>query len=91
MIEIFIIIMIYRKLASVAALKGRSSAFGWIGVLGWVSGEILGAIVAAMLGGRGLGGIYVGALAGALLGLGIAWTIVSRLAPAPSIEASAFD
>ncbi|MFO0751484.1 MAG: hypothetical protein U1F43_38325 [Myxococcota bacterium] len=44
-----------------------------------------------MLGGRGLGGIYVGALAGALLGLGIAWTIVSRRAPAPSIEASAFD
>lgn len=91
MIEIVILVLIYRRIAALAASKNRSSAFGWFGVAGWILGELLGAALAVAAGARGIGGLYLGALPGALLGAVIAYVIVDRLPGRAGLDAAAFD
>jgi len=90
MIEIFILISVYRALARRAEEKGRSRAFGWLGVGLWIIGEILGVVIGVAAGRSGLS-VYLFALPGALLGLGLAWFAVSRLDQVESVDARTFD
>jgi len=77
-IEIFLMIMFYRKLGDQAEDRGRTRAWGWLGVALWIVGEILGAVLGAALD-RGTGLTYLFALLGAAGGVLYASAYVRRL------------
>jgi hypothetical protein len=89
MLEILIVIALYRNISAKAEAKGRSGGgYGCMVVLFWLGGEVLGAIAAAVLSTAKNGGgepnmlfVYGGALVGAIIGATIAFVIVGSLAP----------
>jgi hypothetical protein len=76
-LEIILLRSLYRKLSAMAVEKGRPGSWGWLGVLLWIGGEILGFIIGAAmsleLGAYGL------ALAFAAVGAGVSYAVVNSL------------
>jgi hypothetical protein len=74
MLEIFGLIWLTRKLASIARAKGRTGAWGALGPVFWIGAELFGFVVGAIMGISQLGsyGIAIGcALVGAATSFGI--------------------
>jgi uncharacterized membrane protein YeaQ/YmgE (transglycosylase-associated protein family) len=82
MIEIIILVQFCKKLAAIAREKNRSGSWGAVGAIGWIGGEISGALVAASGGTQGMN-LYAGALLGAVIGAVIAYVIVKSLKELP--------
>jgi hypothetical protein len=81
MIEILVLIFYTRKIGSIAQAKGREAGgFKVYTVFLWFGCEFLAMIFAAISGTRGFG-LYPPALAGAVVGAGIAYVIADRAAP----------
>jgi hypothetical protein len=83
MIEIFVLIKLCQALGATARSKNRSGAWGALGAVLWVGGEVVLAVLGALGGADGLG-LYGLALCGALLGASAAFVIVKMLPPIPS-------
>jgi hypothetical protein len=88
MCEIILIILLAKKIASIASEKGRSGVgYGFMFAGLWIGGEILGLIVGTVLFGAAGGGrdsvflVYGCALAGAAAGAVLSFIIVSSLSP----------
>lgn len=79
-LEIIAIVTLTGRLKAVATSKGRSGWWAGLLPLLWIIGELCGGIGAAMAGLDGFA-LYIGAIAGAAAGAGIAWAIVGSLAP----------
>ena len=77
MLEIIFLIWYGRKLANVAAARGRSRGWAALGVGFWIGGEIIGIIVGSLLGLEL--GVYLMALCLAAIGAVAGWMIVSSL------------
>jgi uncharacterized membrane protein YeaQ/YmgE (transglycosylase-associated protein family) len=93
MIEILCLLWFCRMLASIARDKGRSGAWGALGAVLWIGGEIGGAVVGALQGGQG-GGLYLMAILGAAVGATIAYALVAALPPrhpVPLLVEQVFD
>ena len=89
MIEVIVLFKLVRGLSAMAEKKGRSTAWGGLGAVLWIGGEIFGFILGAVLTGDDEGGMYVLGLCGAVAGALTAYLIVLSLpsvAPSPSIE-----
>jgi hypothetical protein len=78
MLEIFLWIALYRKLATIAESKGRGRTWGWLGVGFWLGGEVMGAVVGGLVGMEGFG-VYGVALLFAAIGAGVSYAIVNSL------------
>jgi len=78
MLEILILVGLARSLSRMAEGKGRSKGWAALGVLGWIGGEVMGAIVGALTA-DGTGAIYGLALVGAVIGGTTAYFIVRSL------------
>jgi hypothetical protein len=95
MLEIILLIFLCRKIGNIVGPKGYNSGwFKFFAVIGWFGGEIGGGIIGAIIGivsNRGggeppMGMIYICALVGAALGIGIVFWIANSLpqkAPPP--------
>lgn len=90
MLEIFILIGIGRGMASMADRKGRNKAgYGFLGVVLWILGEILGFVVGVVLVNATDASdiapllIYGCALGGAVIGAVIAFSILGMLPAIP--------
>lgn len=89
MLEIIIVVLVSKKIAAMVKEKGRSAGgYVTLFVLLWFGGEIVGAIVGAMMTGgqnAGAGGIdmavYVFALVGAAVGGITGFAIASMVSP----------
>ena len=89
MLEILLLIFLCKKVGSIVGPKGYSPGwFKFFAVIAWFGGEIAGAfigVIIAMMGdpnpqGPPMGIIYVGALVGAAVGVGIVFVIANSLA-----------
>jgi membrane protein DedA with SNARE-associated domain len=85
MLEILFLRFFYRKLKSIAQEKNRTGAWGALGVLLWITGEITGFMIAmsASHGGDDTGTMYAFALLGAVFGAVVAYLIVKSLSDVP--------
>jgi hypothetical protein len=84
-LEIILLVRFGKKLAELASSKGRSKGWAALGVAFWLGGEVVGFIIATLLGLQGLAA-YPVALAIAGAGIFVAWMVVKNLpdlAPAP--------
>jgi hypothetical protein len=66
-LEIAILVWLYRTLATIAAEKQLNRLWGALGPVLWIGGELGGAIVGALLGFQGAQ-VYVTGLLGGVLG-----------------------
>lgn len=85
MLEIVAIYFFARRIGEIVELKGYRS--GWYKVfaaLSWLGGEITGAILAAFVVLDSQCVVYLFAIAGAAVGAGIYWLIISNLGPKPT-------
>ncbi|MCA9518988.1 MAG: hypothetical protein KC635_28835 [Myxococcales bacterium] len=90
MIEIVILIVLYKRLAEVAERKGRARSWGWLPVGLWIFGELLGVgLATAMRGGNGT--MYLMGLGFAGVGAAIGGYVVSRLEGRVPVDTEAFD
>jgi hypothetical protein len=78
MLEIILLINFGKKLAELARGKGRSPGWAALGVAFWFGGEIVGFILASLLGVQGLPAYGV-ALAVAGVGVFVAHLVVKNL------------
>jgi hypothetical protein len=83
MIEFFVVRAIFRYIGDLAEDRNRTRAWGWLAVVLWLVGEVSGAIVAVFGVASTDGAAYLGALAGAAVGAGIAFAIVAALPTLP--------
>lgn len=83
MIEIIILVQFCKKLAAIAREKNRSGSWGAVGAIGWIGGEVTGAVVGASGGSDGMN-LYGFAILGALIGALIAYVIVKSLKELPT-------
>ena len=83
MLEIMFLVYFCKKLAAIARDKNRAGGWGALGAIGWITGEISGAIIGAKAGGVASMALYGYALLGAALGAVVAYVIVIRLVPIP--------
>jgi uncharacterized membrane protein YeaQ/YmgE (transglycosylase-associated protein family) len=82
MIEIIILVQFCKKLAAIAREKNRSGSWGAVGAIGWIGGEITGAVIGASGGAESMN-LYGYALLGAVIGAVIAYVIVKSLSEVP--------
>lgn len=82
MLEILFLIWFTKHLAGVARNKHRSGGWGALGPIGWVGGEIGGAILGASNGSEGMG-LYGWAILGGASGAVLAFATVSFLSTLP--------
>jgi hypothetical protein len=82
-IELFVFASLYQKLA---LKRGRSSGWGLLGIVGWLSGELVGFVLGSVMGLEG--GAYVVALLGAVLG---GFGVYQLLLSLPSLGESEID
>lgn len=82
MIEIIILVQFCKKLAAIAREKNRSSSWGAVGAVGWIGGEITGAVIGASGGAQSMN-LYGFALLGAVVGALVAYLIVKSLKEIP--------
>ena len=90
MLEILAVIGISRKIAQVAQEKGRNSAWGILGAVGWFAGEVFGFLIGVMMT-ESIFGAYGFAIVGAIGGAVVAWLIVNNLPLAPHFQPAAVD
>lgn len=83
MIEIIILVQFCKKLAAIARDKNRSGSWGAVGAVGWIGGEITGAVIGASGGAEAMN-LYGFAILGAIVGALIAYVIVKSLKELPS-------
>ena len=83
MIEIIILVQFCKKLAAIARDKNRSGSWGAVGAVGWIGGEITGAVIGASGGAEAMN-LYGFAILGAIVGAVIAYVIVKSLKELPS-------
>jgi uncharacterized membrane protein YeaQ/YmgE (transglycosylase-associated protein family) len=83
MIEIIILVQFCKKLAAIAREKNRSGSWGAVGAVGWIGGEITGAVVGASGGSEGMN-LYGVAILGAIVGAILAYVIVKSLKELPT-------
>ena len=83
MIEIIILVQFCKKLAAIARDKNRSGSWGAVGAVGWIGGEITGAVIGASGGAEAMN-LYGFAILGAIIGAVIAYVIVKSLKELPS-------
>jgi hypothetical protein len=83
MIEIIILVQFCKKLAAIAREKNRSGSWGAVGAVGWIGGEISGAVIGASGGSAGMN-LYGFAILGAIVGAIIAYVIVKSLKELPA-------
>ncbi|MCE9571668.1 MAG: complement resistance protein TraT [Deltaproteobacteria bacterium] len=82
MLEILFLSWFWKKLAAMARDKNRAGSWGALGALGWIGGEVSGAVIA--LNSRAQGGAIYGYMLGfAALGALVAFAIVTMLSPLP--------
>ncbi|MBL0212890.1 MAG: hypothetical protein IPQ07_03330 [Myxococcales bacterium] len=82
MIEIFVLVKFCKRLAEIAREKHRPGSWGALGALGWIGGEIIGALLASR--GHGdKGSVYVMALLCGGIGVALAYAVVRSLKPLP--------
>ena len=92
MLEIIFLIWFGRKLASMAAMKGRSGAWAMLGVGMWIGGEIFGFVVGMLL--EMEMGMYLMGIGCAILGAVVSYGIVNSLEPtelALEADGASFD
>jgi len=89
-LEIVFLVWAYKRLALMAEDKWRTRAWGWLGVGLWVLGEVTGLLVGLAVA-RSQAMVYVMALCGAVLGIGIAFLVVNGLDEQAPVDASTFD
>ena len=82
MIEIIILVQFCKKLAAIAREKNRKGSWGALGAIGWIGGEISGAVVGASGGAEAMN-LYGYAILGAIIGAIIAYVIVKSLKELP--------
>ncbi|MBP8805156.1 MAG: hypothetical protein KBG48_09005 [Kofleriaceae bacterium] len=82
MLEIIGLIWFGKKLSHLAQAKHRSGGWGALGVLGWIGGEVVGALY-GVSNAATPGGVYGYALLGAALGALGAFGIVRALPALP--------
>lgn len=82
MIEIIILVQFCKKLAAIAREKNRSGSWGAVGAVGWIGGEITGAVIGASGGAQSMN-LYGFALLGAVVGALVAYLIVKSLKEIP--------
>jgi uncharacterized membrane protein YeaQ/YmgE (transglycosylase-associated protein family) len=78
MLEIIIIINLVRRLSAMASEKGRARSWGALGALGWIGGQLIGAVVASLLEFEPIA-IYATALVCAIVGAVTAYLVVRNL------------
>lgn len=83
MIEIIILVQFCKKLAAIAREKNRSGSWGAVGAVGWIGGEVSGAVIGATGGADGMN-LYGYAIAGAIVGAILAYVIVKSLKELPT-------
>ncbi len=83
MIEIIILVQFCKKLAAIAREKNRSGSWGAVGAVGWIGGEVAGAVIGASGGSEGMN-LYGFAILGAIVGAIIAYVIVKSLKELPT-------
>lgn len=83
MIEIFVLVKFCKRLAEIAREKNRSSSWAALGAVGWVGGEISGAVFASRSHGDTTS-LYTTALLFAAIGAFVAYLIVRTLTPLPT-------
>ncbi len=85
MLEILLLIALTRALARVARAKRQSQMWGGLVVLLWIVGEVAGFVIAGLM---GLSGVeaYGIALAGAAVGAGLSFLVVSLLPEKPYVD-----
>jgi hypothetical protein len=79
MLEFLFLRWFYKWLAKTAEAKHRTRAWGWLGVVGWIGGELTGFVLSGSTDSSG----YVAALGGGALGAGLAAVVVSLLSTPP--------
>ena len=82
MIEIIILVQFCKKLAAIAREKNRPGSWGAVGAVGWIGGEITGAVIGAKAHVQGMN-LYGYAILGAIIGAIIAYVIVKSLKELP--------
>lgn len=80
MLEILFLIWFAKKLATTATEKGRSGAWGLLGVGMWIGGELFGIMVGLLLGLELMGAWGIGIVC-AIVGAFVSYGIVNSLAP----------
>lgn len=84
MLEILILVRIYKSLAEMAQKKGRAGTWGLLGVLFWIVGEVLGVVIGMEMDiGAAAYGIALGC---AVVGVLIAYFIVKNLDGLPELD-----
>jgi hypothetical protein len=83
MLEIILIVVLSKKIASMASDKGRTAAgYVVLFIVGWLGGEFIGAVIGVILNRGQVSGLaYLFALLGAAVGAGCVFTLVSLLPP----------
>jgi len=82
MIEILVLVRFCKRLAEIARSKHRSGSWGAVGAVGWIGGEVSGAIVGVKSSTDGAS-IYVFAILGAIIGALLAYAIVKTRSVLP--------
>ena len=83
MLEILFLVWFCKKLASIAREKNRPGGWGAVGAVGWIGGEISGAVIgASSTSAQGMD-LYGYALMGAIVGALAAWIFVRSLSEVP--------
>lgn len=83
MLEILFLVWFCKKLASIAREKNRPGGWGAVGAIGWIGGEIGGAVLGASSSHAEGMDLYGYALMGAVVGALAAWMIVRSLSVVP--------
>jgi uncharacterized membrane protein YeaQ/YmgE (transglycosylase-associated protein family) len=83
MLEILFLIWFCKKLASIARDKNRPGSWGAVGAIGWIGGEIGGAVLGASTSNAQGMDLYGYAIMGAIVGALAAWLIVRNLSEVP--------
>ncbi len=83
MLEILFLVWFCKKLAAIAREKNRPGSWGAVGAIGWIGGEIGGAVLGASSSNAQGMDLYGYAIMGAIVGAVSAWLIVRSLSVIP--------
>ncbi len=83
MLEIIFLVWFCKKLAAIAREKNRPGGWGAVGAIGWIGGEIGGAVLGASTSRAQGMDLYGYAIMGAVVGAVVAWVIVRSLSIVP--------
>ena len=90
MIELAILLVLFRRFGDVAARKGRSRSWGWLPAGGWIAGELVGLAV-AIAAGASQGATYLAGIGAAVVGAIVGGVMVARLEERRPVDVEVFD